>query len=75
MGNPTSSTARAARSRHVAGMALVAGAVTMAAAAILTYTGLLPVGEELRGLLTGVFTAVAAIDVIIAVRFLLSSQQ
>jgi hypothetical protein len=46
----------------------------MATAAILTYTGLLPVGEELRTLLTGVFAVVAAMDVIIGFTLLHRSQ-
>jgi hypothetical protein len=63
-----------ARGRHLAGVALFAGAFIMATAAILTYTGLLPVGEELRTLLTGVFAVVAAMDVIIGFTLLHRSQ-
>lgn len=64
-----------ARGRRVAGLALLGGAVAMSAAAVLIYVEVIPVGGEVRGLLAGVLGAVAGLDVIIGLRFLLASQQ
>lgn len=64
-----------AQGRRVAGFALLAGAVGMGAAAALIYAGTIPVGDDVRGLLAGVLAAVAGLDIVIGIRFLLSSQQ
>ncbi|MDP1572595.1 MAG: hypothetical protein Q8L86_21580 [Vicinamibacterales bacterium] len=62
------------RARHITGLAMLAGAVVLGAASVLFYTGMLPVAEEVRGLLAGILATVAALDVLIGVKFLLASQ-
>jgi len=62
------------RARHITGLAMLAGAVMLGAGAVLIYTGMLPVAEEVRGLLATVLATVAGLDALIGVKFLLASQ-
>jgi hypothetical protein len=65
---------QAAGRRRIVGLALLAGAAMMIVAAVLAYTGLLPVPAGQRGLLAGVLGAVAGMDLLIGLRFLLASR-
>lgn len=62
-----------ARSARIVGLALWAGAAVLGGCAVAAYTGVLPVAAEIRGLLAGVLTAVAAVDLLIGFWFFRSS--
>lgn len=62
-----------ARSARIVGLALWAGAMVLGAFAAAAYTGVLPVADEIRGLLAGVLAAVAIVDVLIGFWFFRSS--
>lgn len=58
--------------RKVVGLALVASAFLMGLVALLVYAGVIDVSDQARGLVAGVLGVVAALDVSLAVYFIVS---
>lgn len=63
-----------ARSRRVVGLALFSSAALLLGLALVIYTGLLPVGGEIRNTVALVLSAVAVADVLLGFWFLRSSR-
>jgi hypothetical protein len=61
------------RSRRIVGLALLASAGFLLVTALVIYTGLLPVGDEIKGTVAAVLGAVAAVDLLLGFWFFRSS--
>jgi hypothetical protein len=63
----------AAPNRRVIGLALLASAILLGLTAALSYTGVLPLADEVRGVVAIATGAAALLDVLVAVWFLRSA--
>lgn len=67
--------AKSSSQKRVAGLALFASSIVTVLVAILIWTGVIPIAEDVRPLIAGVVAIVAVVDVFIGWRFLMAAAE
>ena len=71
----TNPSLRRATAQRGVGMAMLGSTIALLIIALLSWTGVLPVGEDVRGWTAGGMAVAAAIDGVIGLHFLRASSQ